>query len=54
MRTKFWSENLKGRVHSVNLGVDGKIILERILGKRGEKVCIGCIWLRIGSSGGPL
>jgi len=37
-----------------DLGVGGKILLERILGKRGEKVWTGCIWLRIGSSGGPL
>jgi hypothetical protein len=31
-----------------NLGVDGNIILEWILGK----VWTGCIWLRIGTSGG--
>jgi hypothetical protein len=29
----FLLENLKGRGHSENLGVDGKIILERISGK---------------------
>jgi hypothetical protein len=29
----FWSENRKGRDHSEKLGIDGKIILERILGK---------------------
>jgi hypothetical protein len=28
-----WLENLKGRVHLEDLDVDGKIILERILGK---------------------
>jgi len=28
-----WSENQKGRDNSKDLGVDGKIILERILGK---------------------
>jgi hypothetical protein len=33
MRTKFWSENLKGREHLEELGVDGRIILEWILGK---------------------
>jgi hypothetical protein len=32
-RTQFWSENRKGRNISKNLGVDGKIILEWILGK---------------------
>jgi hypothetical protein len=31
MYTKFWSENLKVRDLSVNLGVDGRIILEWIL-----------------------
>jgi hypothetical protein len=33
MRTKFWWDNLKGRDDSEDLGVDGKIILEWILGK---------------------
>jgi hypothetical protein len=33
MYTKFWLENLKGRDHVVDLGVDGRIILESILGK---------------------
>jgi len=28
-----WLETLKGRAHSEDLGVDGSIILERILGK---------------------
>jgi hypothetical protein len=27
---KFWSENLKGADHMKDLGVDGRIILERI------------------------
>jgi hypothetical protein len=31
--TAFWSENLKWRDHLEDLGVDGKIILEWILGK---------------------
>jgi len=30
---KSWSENLKGRDHSEDLGVGGKIILELTLGK---------------------
>jgi hypothetical protein len=34
---KIQSQNLKGRYHSEDLGVDGKI-LERILDKLGEKV----------------
>jgi hypothetical protein len=31
MRTVFRLEKLKGRDHSVNLGVDGRIVLEWIL-----------------------
>jgi hypothetical protein len=38
MRAKFWPENLKGRYHSEDPGVDGRIILKWILGKYGEKV----------------
>jgi hypothetical protein len=30
----FWLENLNGRDHSEDLGIDGKIILEWILGKQ--------------------
>jgi hypothetical protein len=33
MLTIFWLENLKGRVYLEDVGVDGKIILEWILGK---------------------
>jgi len=29
----FWLKNLKGRHHSVGLGIDGSIVLEWILGK---------------------
>jgi hypothetical protein len=54
MRTKFWSENLKVRDHSEFLGIDGMVILERILGKYGGNVWNGCIWLRIGTSDGLL
>jgi hypothetical protein len=52
MYIKFWSENLKGRDHSEDLGVDGKIILGRILDKYGWKVQTGCFWVMIGTSGG--
>jgi hypothetical protein len=38
MHTIFWLDNLKGRVHLDNLGVDGRIILEWILGKQGGRV----------------
>jgi hypothetical protein len=33
MRHTFWLENLKGRDHSEDLGIDRKIILEWILKK---------------------
>jgi hypothetical protein len=33
MHTIFWFEDMKGREHSEDLGVDGEIILEYILGK---------------------
>jgi hypothetical protein len=33
-----WLENLKGRDHSEDLGIYGKIILEQTLGKLDEKV----------------
>jgi hypothetical protein len=38
MRRIFWSENLKERDHSENIGVYGRIILQRILGKYGAIV----------------
>jgi hypothetical protein len=38
----FWLEKLKGRDHSEDLGIDGKIVLEWFLGKWCEGVdCIG-------------
>jgi hypothetical protein len=50
----FWLKNLKGRYHSEELGVYVKIILEWILRKQDGKVWTGFVWLRIGTSGGPL
>jgi hypothetical protein len=47
-------ENLKGRDHSEYLGIDGKIILEWILGKYGGKVWTRYILLSIGISDGLL
>jgi hypothetical protein len=32
MYKKFWSENLKGRIYSEDISVDGRIILEWRLG----------------------
>jgi hypothetical protein len=37
MHTIFWSENLKETVHSEDLGVDKRIILEWILEKQGGR-----------------
>jgi hypothetical protein len=44
----------KGRHQVEDLVVDGTIILKYILGKQGGNVWTGCIWLRIGTSGGLL
>jgi hypothetical protein len=44
-------ENLKGRDHSEDLDIDGRIKLELILGKQGVTVWTGFIWLKIGTSG---
>jgi hypothetical protein len=44
-------ERLNGRDHSEDLGIDGRIIFEWILGKEGGNVWTGCIWLRIRTSG---
>jgi hypothetical protein len=54
MHTVFWLKNMKGRNYSEDLDVDGNIILEWILGKWGSKVWTVYIWLRLGTSGGPL
>jgi hypothetical protein len=52
--TVFWLGNLNGRDHKEDLGVDGKVILECIFGKQGEKLWTGCKWFRTGTSGGLL
>jgi hypothetical protein len=36
MHTKFWLKNLKGRDHSENLCINGKLILRWILEKQWE------------------
>jgi hypothetical protein len=38
MHTIFWLENLKGRDHLEDLGVDGRIIFEWILRKYGGRM----------------
>jgi len=40
-----------GRNHLEKIRVDGKIILEWILGISGEKLWTGCVCLRIWTSG---
>jgi hypothetical protein len=40
------TRNPEGKNHSEDIGVDGKIILERILEKWGGKVWTGFIWSR--------
>jgi hypothetical protein len=40
--------------HWVDLGVDGKVIFEWILGKSFGKTWTGCVWLRLGGSSGVL
>jgi hypothetical protein len=42
-------ENLKRRDHLKDLGVDGRTILDWILGKEGGKLWTGFVWLRIGA-----
>jgi hypothetical protein len=53
MLTNFLLENLKGRDHAEDLGIDGKIILEWILERRG-KMCglnaSGSRWAPVGGS----
>jgi hypothetical protein len=52
--TVFWLENLKVRNNSEDLGLDGRIIYDCILGKYGGRAWIGFIQLRIGTSSGIL
>jgi hypothetical protein len=51
MHTKFWSEDRKVRDQAEDLDVDGRKILEWILGKQEGEVWTGCIWLRMRTSG---
>jgi hypothetical protein len=45
---------LKGTDFSEDLDIDGRIILEWIIGKFGGKVWTGCIWLQTVTSTGFL
>jgi hypothetical protein len=52
VHAEFVPKNLKGRDLSEEVGVDGRSILEWILGKQSDKLLTGFIWLRKGTSGG--
>jgi hypothetical protein len=52
--TKFSLENLKGRDHSEDPGVRGKIILEWVKENRLGNMRSGRTWLRIRTNGGLL
>jgi hypothetical protein len=54
MHTKFLLKSLKGRDCLEDVGVDGKIIVEWILGKDSEKMWTEFIWLGIWTTGGFL
>jgi hypothetical protein len=47
-------DKLEGRENLEDLGGDGKMILEWLLGKLHGRVWTGCIWLRIGITGWPV
>jgi hypothetical protein len=46
VHTKFWSGNLKERDDSEDLGVNRRLKLKFISGKRSRKLWNGFIWLR--------
>jgi hypothetical protein len=52
--TGFWWENLRERDQWGDPGVDGRIILRRILRKWDVGVWTGLSWLRIETGGGHL
>jgi hypothetical protein len=54
MHEIFWSRSLKIRDHLEDLGIEGKIKLQRISGKWSGKVWTEFIWLRRETSGGLL
>jgi hypothetical protein len=54
MYTQFWSETLKGRDHSEDLGVDREDNIRIDLVEIGWEVWTGFIWLTIQTNGGLL
>jgi hypothetical protein len=51
MHKKFWLQSLNGEDHSEELGADGRIVLEWILGKQDGRIWIRFIWLRTETGG---
>jgi hypothetical protein len=51
MHTELFCENVKGRNHLGDLGIDGSIKLKQ---PQINGMWIGLIWLRLGSNGGLL
>jgi hypothetical protein len=51
MHKIFHLENLTGRDHMENLGIDGKVILGWMLRRWGRRVWTGFIWIGIETSG---
>jgi hypothetical protein len=55
VHTGFWWGNVKERDHLEDQGVDRRVILKWIFRKWDEKgPWTGLIWLRIGTTSGPL
>jgi hypothetical protein len=51
MGTKFWLGNFKERDNLEDLSVDGRTILQKILGKQGVVKWTGFIWLKTETDG---
>jgi hypothetical protein len=54
MLAEFWLENLKGKYHSEDLGLDERMILKSMLEKQCSMLWTGFFWLRMGTAGGFL
>jgi hypothetical protein len=53
VHTGLWWGTLKERDNFLNLGVDGRILLEFVF-KKWDGGLGGCVWNRIGTAGGVL